>query len=575
MGDYSYYPGPPATPGAQQMQMHAASYAHPCTPLPLGYPPPHMPPPGYAPHQAYGMGGYCAHPGYMPPPSYPQHTPAILPATSTSNADAQSATHGILKPSQSTPTAAPPASALKSCSGFCSGGMQAGTIESSSGFCSGGTQAGTMGSSGETPICSSPAPQAAPPCSAITPAASSTTSKDSGLVIMSGTGAVPDKMRGMCSSNASEGAPVHSALQAALAAFEARHQSGPPQTSISTASLTPAGHQQLSASAAANEHGGSGEVFDADADANLTGGEKRAAMMQRFAERSSLDGSNKIAAPRVYKKEKAEQSLDGLEYDDDPQPPSTSHAFSVESMPGLGLPGIGMGATDPHGLAVQQQLQKAIEKELAEKQRAAQGQPPTEASSFSKAPPAHLWPLPLKRWVEKCFLLCRTSLERTAMQRQASFSYSPNSSRSLAQKLPPTRPRRDAQSDEALALRIPEGCFRTAEAPITTSLIVIERAAEADEVNTREWDKEPIENVPRCSQAMSVRVRIEIVIEIAIETGGRGKATGRGTATVIENAGRTTAGVILTIAAGTETTIVEMIKRGGDVVTGSGVSGIW
>lgn len=74
---------------------------------------------------------------------------------------------------------------------------------------------------------------------------------------------------------------------------------------------------------------------------------------------------------------------------------------------------------------------------------------------------------------------------------------------------------------------------------------------------------------------MSVRVRIEIVIEIAIETGGRGKATGRGTATVIENAGRTTAGVILTIAAGTETTIVEMIKRGGDVVTGSGVSGIW
>ena len=32
------------------------------------------------------------------------------------------------------------------------------------------------------------------------------------------------------------------------------------------------------------------------------------------------------------------------------------------------------------------------------------------------APPSHLWPAELKRWVERCFLSCRTSLERAAMQ---------------------------------------------------------------------------------------------------------------------------------------------------------------
>ena len=38
--------------------------------------------------------------------------------------------------------------------------------------------------------------------------------------------------------------------------------------------------------------------------------------------------------------------------------------------------------------------------------------------SYEKAPPPHLWPPGLKRWVEKCFAGCRTSLERAAMQKQ-------------------------------------------------------------------------------------------------------------------------------------------------------------
>ena len=38
--------------------------------------------------------------------------------------------------------------------------------------------------------------------------------------------------------------------------------------------------------------------------------------------------------------------------------------------------------------------------------------------SYEKAPPPHLWPPGIKRWVEKCFAGCRTSLERAAMQKQ-------------------------------------------------------------------------------------------------------------------------------------------------------------
>jgi len=110
--------------------------------------------------------------------------------------------------------------------------------------------------------------------------------------------------------------------------------------------------------------------------------------------------------------------------------------------------GVG-GGIDPAaaGLAMQAQqaqLQKAIEKEMADQQRLAdkQPKPADDAGGASKAPPAHLWPLPLKRWVEKCFLLCRTSLERSAMQKQVQA--------------------------------------------------VIERAAEDEMIDAKEWDKEPV-----------------------------------------------------------------------------------
>ena len=36
---------------------------------------------------------------------------------------------------------------------------------------------------------------------------------------------------------------------------------------------------------------------------------------------------------------------------------------------------------------------------------------------ISRAPPPHLWPIEMKRWVERCFTTCRTGLERDAGQR--------------------------------------------------------------------------------------------------------------------------------------------------------------
>ena len=197
-------------------------------------------------------------------------------------------------------------------------------------------------------------------------------------------------------------------------------------------------------------------VANADADGGGEGGggggaaEKRLAMMQRFAQASALDGPSKIGAPKVFKKEKAEASLEGMGYDDDSDddgpsaaPPAAVAPAAPAEAAAAGLPGVSaamaMGAAD---IARQTALQRAIEKEIVEQQRNAVDNPPKEASSFSKAPPAHLWPLPLKKWVEKCFLLCRTSLERTVMQKQVHN--------------------------------------------------VIERAAEEDIVNTKEWDKEPV-----------------------------------------------------------------------------------
>lgn len=81
----------------------------------------------------------------------------------------------------------------------------------------------------------------------------------------------------------------------------------------------------------------------------------------------------------------------------------------------------------------------AVEKERDEENEVeVLGAPRTVA----QVPPALAWPAPLKAWVAKCFCLCTTSLERGAMQRQVKD--------------------------------------------------MVERAAEAGEIFTRDWSREPI-----------------------------------------------------------------------------------
>ena len=86
-------------------------------------------------------------------------------------------------------------------------------------------------------------------------------------------------------------------------------------------------------------------------------------MMAKFAERSSLEGQAKIGAPRVFKKEKAEPSLEGLEYDDDEPPPAAAAppVAGLAAIGGLQVPAAGMDAT---AMAMQAQFQKAVDKEI-------------------------------------------------------------------------------------------------------------------------------------------------------------------------------------------------------------------
>eukprot|EP00966_Prymnesium_polylepis_P021528 495467-Prymnesium_polylepis.1 len=66
--------------------------------------------------------------------------------------------------------------------------------------------------------------------------------------------------------------------------------------------------------------GGVGGAGGGAVDGDTGGGgaaEKRLALMQRFAERSSLDAPSKIGAPKVYRKERAEAAQNDLSYDDD------------------------------------------------------------------------------------------------------------------------------------------------------------------------------------------------------------------------------------------------------------------
>ena len=75
-------------------------------------------------------------------------------------------------------------------------------------------------------------------------------------------------------------------------------------------------------------------------------------------------------------------------------------------------------------------LELALQKEHAERQRMLamgahipQATPEPEAPKLSsKAPPAHLWPMPLKMWVQRSFDGCRSANERTAMQNQVAVS---------------------------------------------------------------------------------------------------------------------------------------------------------
>ena len=128
--------------------------------------------------------------------------------------------------------------------------------------------------------------------------------------------------------------------------------------------------------------------------------------MARFAERSSLN----IGAPKVFKKERAqEEALPG--YDDGaaaaPAPPPPPVATAADAA--LAAAQAAAGAAEVAALGARNLVAQLEREKVA---AAEMGAPRVSA----KAPPPAQWPPPVRRWVEKCFSLCTTSLERTKMQ---------------------------------------------------------------------------------------------------------------------------------------------------------------
>jgi len=227
-----------------------------------------------------------------------------------------------------------------------------------------------------------------------------------------------------------------------------------------------------------------GEREKAATNALSDAAERRAVLMARFAERSQLveKGGSTIAPPRIFQKGKARDSAlagdDDLErFDDEGDAPATAEAITeimTEVIPSAHIPApAATPAPDREDvLSVAEAVAGSWAASLVERQSAMaaahatgsvvigltgganlgltpapadgggppawptltqpqfpstepesgtkvhQKLPAAEPPRIDKAPPPHLWPPALQMWVQKCFGHCRTSLERTAMQRQ-------------------------------------------------------------------------------------------------------------------------------------------------------------
>jgi hypothetical protein len=194
--------------------------------------------------------------------------------------------------------------------------------------------------------------------------------------------------------------------------------------------------------------------------------ERRAAMAARFAERSAIADLPlaTIAPPRRFTKGRSAAGAgEGLEDDDNDEDFEDGDASSsaaaavaaaeamIENTPvvmtaggtadaaatvaacgadriPVGVPSASAAASAlrPGAPMLTAPLDAGTEREMAARAQLGLGQrsiPKAEEGvatsvSYEKAPPPHLWPPGLKRWVEKCFAGCRTSLERAAMQKQ-------------------------------------------------------------------------------------------------------------------------------------------------------------
>ena len=125
--------------------------------------------------------------------------------------------------------------------------------------------------------------------------------------------------------------------------------------------------------------------------------ERRAEMMARFAENSQLGDREKATIAPPEKKTLKRRSLSTRRV--------CADVSDYESAAVLWA-----GGTSPGRAATSSAVSVRPTRKPAD--RSYQGR--DEADGAAPAP--HMWPASLKRWVERCFIGCRTSLERHAMQ---------------------------------------------------------------------------------------------------------------------------------------------------------------
>jgi len=180
------------------------------------------------------------------------------------------------------------------------------------------------------------------------------------------------------------------------------------------------------------------DVEDDDEDGDEPGSAKRESrqqLLERFASASRLQ----IGAPKVFKKERAPAAAPPM-YEDstaDEPPPSASTTVPFDpivaaaeeyaaSLCGGKLGSASAAVMEEPSFDELEELEAAAASpaHVAENEPAGRGAtvppppPPPPRGRGGAAPPPAEWPITLKRWVERCFLMCRTSIERTKMQAQ-------------------------------------------------------------------------------------------------------------------------------------------------------------